>query len=235
MNTRNNITIAMAKSSKSAPADAQGPMKRKRVDEQKGSPDEQLEGQQLQKRRQPKESRTAETNLSSPHSSIISLLAPKYDVLTASIISSTRIRNRIVRATEHTRQYNPASDSGQGQSRPVVLLHARPREACKLITVVEQCKRILKKEGRPFYQYNQLFDLPPEAKKPEIVEATVLQDAEDEESEEDDFEVMESRFEQAIQPPPDTKVIKSLRIFIAPMPVPELKQMSDVTLQAVGS
>ncbi|VUC37506.1 unnamed protein product [Clonostachys rosea] len=223
----------MEKSSKSARANVHGPMKRKRTEEQKGSSDDQRKDQQPQKHRRPRESRTAETSLSTPHNSIVTVLAPKYDVLTASVISSTRIHNRIVRVTEHIRQYNPASDNDQGKARPVVLLHARPREACKLITVVEQCKRILKKEGRPFYQYNQLFDLPPEAKKPEVVEATVLQDAEDEESE-DDFEVMGSRFEQAIQPPPDTKVIKSLRIFIAPMPVPELKQMSDVTLQAVG-
>lgn len=101
-----------------------------------------------------------------------------------------------------------------------------------MITIVEQCKRVLAEEGKSWFQYNQLFDLPVDPKREQdiIDETTLGKDGEG--SDEDEFEVMTSRFEKAVLPPPATRTVKSLRIFLSVQPVSELKTKEDVTLQS---
>ena len=166
-----------------------------------------------------------------PHEALLAQLAPKYDVLAASVISSTQIRKRVARATSHL--------LGTVAGKPrAVLLHARTADVCKMITVVECCKRVLVEEGRGWYQYNQLFDLPRAAEKKDVVEETVLerdggkQAAEDDSDDNDDFEVMQSRFENAVLPPQPTHITKSLRIIVSATLLPELKALDNVAVQA---
>ncbi|ODA80323.1 hypothetical protein RJ55_03281 [Drechmeria coniospora] len=158
-----------------------------------------------------------------PHESITAELQLKHDVLVASVISSTKIRKRITQIAAHL---------GESAGKPrVVLLHARTAEVCKMITIVEHCKRALKEKGKAWYQYNQLFDVPDEPrKKRDVVEETVL-DKEDEPSDDDDFEAMQSRFENALLPPASDRTVKSMRIFLSPQLVPELRSKDDVTEQ----
>jgi len=171
------------------------------------------------KARQTNSSRPNPTLLG-PHEAIIAELKTKYNVLPASVISSTQIRQRVAAATGHLLSW----------TNPVVLLHARPAEVCKLITIAEQTKRVLKEEGRSCFQYNQLFDLPPEAVKPDIVEKTVLPTDADDSDEDDDFEVMETRFEKAVLPQ-TVRAMKSMRVFLSTMAIPELKAKGNVTAQ----
>ncbi|ATY61034.1 DNA RNA-binding Alba [Cordyceps militaris] len=174
--------------------------------------------------------------LCQPHAAVLGALAAKYDVLPASIISSTPIRKRVVRVTTHLL-------SPDGQKPRVVLLHGRVPETCKLITVAEMCKRLLYVHDCPaWYQYNQLFELPPgdaergrrKASK-HVVEETVLQgeerDEEEDEDESDAFETMQSRFENAVLPPTPDRTTKSLRIFLSTVPIPELKATDGVSVQ----
>lgn len=162
-------------------------------------------------------------SLIGPHEDIVAELSSKYNVLTASVISSTQIRKRINQIMSHILE-----ESAQPR---LVLLHARTSEVCKMITVVEQCKRIFGKQGKSWYQYNQLFDLPADPKNADRIEETVLEkDLDDSDS--DDFEVMESRFEKAIRPQPQARIIKSLRIFLSLGPVAELRAKPNVTIQS---
>ncbi|PNY27487.1 Uncharacterized protein TCAP_02589 [Tolypocladium capitatum] len=195
-----------------------GPKKRKQPTEALQPPDQ-------PKKQRPQEPRPHNAALIGPHESIVAELQPRYDVLVASVISSTQIRKRVTQATAHLAVSPP--------DRPrIVLLHARTTEVCKLITIVEHCKRTMGGEGRDWYQYNQLFDLPAEQKKKaEVVEDTVL-DKNAEDSGSDDFEVMSSRFERAVLPPPSGRTVKSLRVFFSLQPVAELKAKSDVTVQS---
>ena len=175
-----------------------------------------------------KKSRTAERqpqtqSLIAPHQPILAQLAPKYNVLAASVISSTPIRKRIVYVVNHLIK--------ESSELRVALLYARTADVCKLITVVEQCKRVLGEEGKAWYQYNQLFDQPEAEKKKHVVEETVLENEEDDGSDSDDFEVMHSRFEEAVLPPPTTRTVKSMRVFLSLAPIPELRVMKDVTAQ----
>lgn len=197
-----------------------------------------------------------------PHASILRELAPKYDVLPASVISSTQIRKRLVHITSHLLptpdQQPPAEEQDRtstskkdAKKARAVLLYARPGEVCKMITVAETCKRLLEEQGQAsWWQYNQLFDLPAEdaqrarqsRRRKRVVEETVLHvdeddekaEEEEEDSESDAFETMQTRFEKAVLPPPSERRTKSLRIFLSTTAMVELKTREGVTVQSSG-
>ncbi|ETR99900.1 hypothetical protein M419DRAFT_138181 [Trichoderma reesei RUT C-30] len=191
-----------------------------------------------QKRKQPspapassKKPRTQEppNSLIGPHEATLKQLAPAHNVLALSVLSSTQIRKRVTSATSHLLQKASASR--------IVLLHARPADVCKMITVAEQCKRVLGEQGQAWYQYNELFDLPPESVKRKKKKAASDKVEAEEEVEEDPdsdegaFEAMESRFEKAVLPPPRVRTYKSLRIFLSNQAISELNSRENVTIQ----
>ncbi|PTB68064.1 hypothetical protein BBK36DRAFT_1114493 [Trichoderma citrinoviride] len=191
-----------------------------------------------QKRKQPspepsssKKPRTQENNntLIGPHEATLEELAPAHNVLALSVLSSTQIRKRVSSATSHLLQ--------KASGSRIVLLHARPADVCKMITVAEQCKRVLGEQGQAWHQYNELYDLPPESAKKKQKKTTSERVEVDEEAEEESdsdkgaFEAMESRFEKAVLPPPRVRTYKSLRIFLSHEAIPELKSRENVTVQ----
>ncbi|KAL7913915.1 hypothetical protein GGI35DRAFT_229472 [Trichoderma velutinum] len=180
---------------------------------------------------QPAPSKKARTQgnptLIGPHEAILKELSAKHNVLALSVLSSTQIRKRVSSASSHLLDKS-------AESR-VTLLHARPADVCKMITVAEQCKRLLGEKGQAWYQYNELFDLPSEAKKKKKnprERGDVEEEAEENsDSDEGAFEAMGSRFEQAVLPPPRAQTYKSLRIFISHQAIPELNSKENVTVQ----
>ncbi|KAI1009481.1 hypothetical protein LB504_003634 [Fusarium proliferatum] len=180
----------------------------------------------LTKRPRNNEPKTPTPALLAPHETIIAELNSKYDILPASVISSTRIKKRIMQVANHIMT--------QGDRPPVALLYARTGDVCKLITVVEKCKRIVAEEGKAYYQYNQLFDQPEKSKSKDIIEETILEKniQEENDSDNDEFEVMHSRFESAVLPQPSPRSVKSLRVFISTVPIQELKIKKGVTVQS---
>ncbi|KAH7326018.1 hypothetical protein B0I35DRAFT_474722 [Stachybotrys elegans] len=167
------------------------------------------------------------SSLVEPHEAVLAQLAPHYDALPVSVISSTPIGKRTAYVTRHL--------LATADKPRVALLYARTTDVCKLITVVEQCKRVLGEEGKSWYQYNQLFTSQSEAKKRDVIEETVLErNSQDShgDGDGDGFETMGSRFERAVAPRPPTHVCKSMRVFLAVGPVPELKAKDDITLQS---
>lgn len=168
--------------------------------------------------------------LSTFHEATLAELRPKYDVLVASVISSTKIAARVQRVLGHLRT-KPAPDG----AAPLVLLHARPADVCKMITVAEKAKVALAGEGGAAYQYNHLFELPPRPVEPGVVEETVLAGAEGagEEESDDGFEKFEI-FDRAANPRKEARPVRSMGIFLAGDPVPELKGKGGVTVQTAG-
>lgn len=162
------------------------------------------------------------------HGPIMKELSSKYNIVTVNIISSSKIQQRV------TSIKNSLATSAS--DKPViVLVHSRPREACKVITIVELCKRLNEDK---IHQYNELFELPEDQVKPsrrDKIDETVLprKDGDDpEESDEDDFEVMQqSRFVNAVIPAGPARKTKSLRVFLSVVPIPELKARTSVTTQ----
>lgn len=166
--------------------------------------------------------------LSAFHEATLAELRPKYDVLVASVISSTKIAARVQRVLGHLRT-KPQPDG----PAPLVLLHARPADVCKMITVAEKVK-VAMAEGGAAYQYNHLFELPPRPAVPDVVEETVLAGAKEGEGESDDgFEKLEI-FDRAANPREERRPVRSMGIFLAGEPVPELKGKGGVTVQTAG-
>lgn len=182
-----------------------------------------------------------------PHTPILKELGNKYDILPLSIISSTQITKRISQITSHL-QSGDAS-TGDEKKPKIVLLHARPAEVCKMITVAEQCKRVIAEQGLCWWQYNEMFDLPGELqqrrtkKKVDGVEVTVVEetklpeaegeDEEDDSDPEDDaFETMQDRFEKAVGSGKSERKTKSLRIFLSTEAVPAVRSREAVTSQS---
>ncbi|KAL2874362.1 hypothetical protein SGCOL_010443 [Colletotrichum sp. CLE4] len=174
------------------------------------------------------------TPLPPSHEALLADLKLKYDVLPAFTISSTKIQKRVSWLLQHLRK-----DDGDPRKR-AVLVYARPGEVTKMISIVETVKRIVaaaaekksvdEKEGSgKWYQYNLMYELPP---KPDVVEETVLGGGtRDGSDDEDDFEVMGSRFERAVLPQPAKRAAKSLSIFLSLELMPELKARDGVTTQ----
>ncbi|KAL2202937.1 hypothetical protein CC79DRAFT_1373084 [Sarocladium strictum] len=164
-----------------------------------------------------------------PHEAVLAELSTKYDILHASVISSSKIRQRTASATEHLLAPN------ETKKPHLVLLHARVECISKLITIVETAKRVLDQEGKAWWQYNQLYEQSEKLQKAkDVVEETRLEGVHANESdgdEEEFFETMGARLEQAIRPEPKSRPVKSLRIFLATGPVAELRTKSNVTVQ----
>lgn len=180
-------------------------------------------------RRQQPPTNTSSIPLSA-HELILDQLRCKYDVLTASVLSSTKINKRVIRLVKHLKK---DTEEGESSGKPgVALLHCRAMEVCKMITIAENVKSVLTSEGKQWHQYNRLFLLPPTAKPKEGVEEMVLQNAENATaSESDDFEIMESRFERAVLPQKPERPPMSLSIYLSTTLIPELKAMDDITVQ----
>ncbi|KAK2029353.1 hypothetical protein LX32DRAFT_617377 [Colletotrichum zoysiae] len=179
---------------------------------------------------EPKKSRAAAASNGGPattplpsHDALLASLRPKYDVLPAFTISSTKIQKRVRWLLRHLRK-----DDGDPRRR-AVLLYARPGDVVKMITIAELVKRIVAEdEGGRWYQYNQMYELPP---KVNVVEETMLDGSPAGGDDDDDFEVMENRFERAVLPPPASRTAKSLSVFLSLAPIPELRAKDDVTTQ----
>ncbi|KAG6000841.1 hypothetical protein E4U21_004955 [Claviceps maximensis] len=167
------------------------------------------------------------TNLIGPHEALISQLRPTHNILAASVISSTKIRKRVVQITSHL--------GSQSDLPAVVLLYARTADVCKMITIAEQCKRILKDQGKSWFQYNQMFVLP--ATERDVVEGTGLEKEKGESSADDDddgFESMASRFEKAVGLAPvlRERTARSMRVFLSGQPIGDLKGSRGITMQS---
>jgi hypothetical protein len=161
------------------------------------------------------------------HDSLLAELKPKYDVHTSFVISSTKIKNRVQWLLQHLRKENPRVSN-------LVLLHARPADVNKLITITEQIKRIVSAANGTWYQYNMLYVVVPKPEGKNTKGKSSHEGQSDEEtdgSEIDDFEVMSGHLESAINPQPIAKSTMSLSIFISLVPIPELKIKDSVTLQ----
>ncbi|KOS20333.1 hypothetical protein ESCO_006234 [Escovopsis weberi] len=159
-----------------------------------------------------------------PHESIIAALSARNDVLAASVISSSRLGKRTAHITSHLLRAAAEEDTAaegaaaEGVARPrLALLHARPADVCKMISVAELCKRTLGESGARWFQYNQMFELPEEELERE--------------GRRRERRRRRRLFESAVLPPPRARTTRSLRIFLSLEPIPDLRSRPDVTTQ----
>ncbi|PSR97644.1 hypothetical protein BD289DRAFT_450773 [Coniella lustricola] len=184
------------------------------------------------------------------HNELISELQTKYSIITASIISSSKIQKKVTTVLSHLGHV----DLFNTRAKPgVMMLHARAGDAGKMVTVMELAKRRMSEAGTVWYQYNRVYQTAREADKAHgkgasrdaqnvcdvnqtVVEDTVMDDAiqdEDQESDEEDiFEPVEAALYAAIRDKPAAESKATyMSIFLSRVPIVELQSKSFITIQ----
>ncbi|ROW10014.1 hypothetical protein VPNG_06545 [Cytospora leucostoma] len=175
-----------------------------------------------------------------PNEDLLAELKGKYTIVTASVISSSKVNKKVTQVLSHLGHvdlFSPSSIPG------VMMLHARVSDSGKMVTVMELAKRRMNEAGQAWYQYNRVYEVADDGARPRpagkrvgqtVIKDTVLngQDEEEEDEEEDDFEPVETAFDRAIRdkPPSDSKTAY-MSIFLSRVPIPELQSKTNITLQ----
>lgn len=176
-----------------------------------------------------------------PHEELLAELKGKYEIMTTSVISSSKIHKKVTTVLSHLGHVDLFSQ----ESRPgVMMLHARATDASKMVTVMELAKRRMGEIGQVWYQYNRVYEVAEErgnkASLPlnsggwadgaqTVIEDTVL---EDEDDEDDAFEPIETPLNLAIRDKPAI-VSKNtyMSMFLSRVPMLELQTKASITLQ----
>ncbi|KAI0868495.1 hypothetical protein GGS24DRAFT_211974 [Hypoxylon argillaceum] len=182
---------------------------------------------------------------------VLNAVDARYEVQLQSVISSSKIRQRVSTMLRHltppsqTLSSDPAPDTITSKTR-VSILRAKATDAGKLVSIAEIAKREIEKElpagdgvtgdtsqenktGR-WFQYIALGEELQQKRRVEdntIIEETVLGEpgaGGEDRDEDDEFEVMKTPFERAIQGRPLVRGIPVMSLFLSRSPVEELKR-----------
>ncbi|KAI1459237.1 hypothetical protein F4805DRAFT_90311 [Annulohypoxylon moriforme] len=158
-----------------------------------------------------------ENNLKLPSTEdarILQAMESKYDVQIHSIISSSKIQKKVTAILQHFD--SPATKDA------VSVLRAKASDAGKLVSVAEIAKRELGKRAddrRGWFQYIALSEELKEIPRSEgntVIEETRFDN--------DDFEVMKTPFERAIEGQPRLRGVPVMSLFLCQVSVEELKK-----------
>jgi len=174
-----------------------------------------------------------------PHEAVLTELRGKYELLPLSVVSSSKIEQRVSKVLAHLGRFHPTD---LAVKPGVVLLHARASEASKMITMAEVVRRRVGEQKQKWYQYNRVYEVETAAYQediPSTIEDTVLGNAGgangedgDISGEEDDFEIMEGHFRDAVIPSNKLTTKTYMAIFLSRVPIPELKSKVFITAQS---
>ncbi|OTB16677.1 hypothetical protein K445DRAFT_366020 [Daldinia sp. EC12] len=161
----------------------------------------------------------ASLNLSSTEDiKMLQSLESKYDVRVHSIISSSKIQKKVAGILQHLTNRTTNKTS-------VIVLRAKAPDTGKLVSIAEIAKRELGKRTDDAHFWFQYIALGEELKEiprgdgNTIIEETKLADTGD-----DDFEIMKTPFERAIEGQPRWRGIPVMSLFLSPVPIEELKK-----------
>lgn len=198
---------------------------------------------------------------SEPHEELLQELRGRYDIITTSVLSSSKINKKVTTVLAHLGRV----DLFSAESRPgVVMLHARAGDASKMVTVMELAKRRMGEAGITWYQYNRVYEVARPARSggtprhggagrgklgggdgqnQTMVEDTVMggdvngqgdgdDDNEDDDDDDDAFEPVETPLELAARDKPAAEPKSTyMSVFLSRVPIPELRAKPSITLQ----
>ncbi|TGJ87038.1 hypothetical protein E0Z10_g1760 [Xylaria hypoxylon] len=188
---------------------------------------------------------------SSEDAKVLSAIEARYEVQLQSVISSSKIKQRVLAMLRHL---TPPTMSSSIEPKPdtlipktkVSVLRAKATEAGKLISIAEIAKREIEKERSTsdsvvtetsqgsktgcWFQYIALGEELQQKHREEgntVIEETVLGDPgadEQDHDEDDDFEVMKTPFERAIDGRPLVRGVPVMSLFLSRSSIEELKR-----------
>lgn len=176
-----------------------------------------------------------------PHEELLAELKGKYEIMTASVISSSKINSKVTAVLSHLGHVDLFSQ----ESRPgVMMLHARANDASKMVTVMEIAKRRMGEIGQVWYQYNRVYEVADSQsnkagatsngeRRPQgtytVIEDTIRVD---EDEDDDSFEPINTPLDLAIRDKPTTEPRNTyMSVFLSRVPMPELQTKAFITLQ----
>lgn len=181
-----------------------------------------------------------------PHAEVLAELKDKYSLITATVISSSKIEKKVTAVLAHIGRVDMFSMT----SVPgVVMLHARAGEANKLVTVMELAKRRMTEVGYKWYQYNRVYEVAEERRGVNGKDSAknnnkaasagdpsqIVIDDKDEDEEDDEadaFEPAKTLNDLTIHDKPATESKNAyMSVFLSRVPMPELQTMPSFTLQ----
>lgn len=194
-----------------------------------------------QRRVGPSTSTIPRTLPTEPHEELLAELKGKYEIMTASVISSSKINNKVTAVLSHLGHVDLFSQD----SRPgVMMLHARAADASKMVSVMEIAKRRMGEIGQVWYQYNRVYEVAESRNSKANPTSngggraqgthTVIEDTIQDDDDEDDgsFEPMETPLDLAVKDKPPTESKNTyMSMFLSRVPMPELQAKSFMTLQ----
>ncbi|KAI0885696.1 uncharacterized protein GGS22DRAFT_161643 [Annulohypoxylon maeteangense] len=145
---------------------------------------------------------------------ILQAVESKYDVRTHSIISSSKIQKKVTAILQHLA--SPATKT------TVSILRSKASDAGKLVSIAEIAKRELREQAGNecvWFQYVAIGEELKEIPRDEgntIIEETRLGN--------DDFEVMKTPFERAIEGQPRLRGVPVISLFLCRVSIEELKK-----------
>ncbi|KAI2463620.1 hypothetical protein F4781DRAFT_113937 [Annulohypoxylon bovei var. microspora] len=155
-------------------------------------------------------------NLSSTEDAkILQAVESKYEVQIHSIISSSKIQKKVTAILRHL--------ASSATKTTVSILRAKASDAGKLVSVAEIAKREVEKQtdsGRVWFQYIALGEELKEIPRDEgntVIEETRLGD-------DDDYEIMKTPFERAIEGQPRLRGVPIMSLFLSQVSIEELKK-----------
>ncbi|KAI0838679.1 hypothetical protein F5Y06DRAFT_41627 [Hypoxylon sp. FL0890] len=163
----------------------------------------------------------ASLNLSSTEDvKTLQAVESKYEVQVHSIISSSKIQKKVVSVLRHLTS-PPTNKTG------VSILRAKAPDAGKLVSIAEIAKRELEKRTDDrcrWFQYIALGEELKEIPRGEgntVIEETKLGDAGEDD---DDFEIMKTPFQRAIEGQPRVRGVPIMSLFLSRVSIEELKK-----------
>ncbi|KAI1140350.1 hypothetical protein F5Y05DRAFT_378076 [Hypoxylon sp. FL0543] len=165
----------------------------------------------------------ASLNLSSAEDvKTLQALESKYEYRVHSIISSSKIQKKVASVLRHL-------TSPTTNKTSVSILRAKAPDTGKLVSIAEISKRELEKgtgDGCRWFQYIALGEELKEIPRDEgntVIEETKLGSAGDADAD-DDFEVMRTPFQRAIEGQPRLRGVPIMSLFLCRVSVEELKK-----------
>ncbi|KAI1270763.1 hypothetical protein F5Y18DRAFT_21275 [Xylariaceae sp. FL1019] len=180
---------------------------------------------------------------------LFDVIDSRYDIHLQSVISASKIQQRVRAAYNHlvipVLEGVVEDDTPPTSKNKITILRAKAPFAGKLVSIAEIVKRKIEEEAKSklepkrddvrskggWYQYIALGEekqLKPRIPEETIIEDTVLGGRKDDEDndmdDEDDFEVMKTPFERAIQGQPKLHRIPIMSLFLSRTPVEELRK-----------
>lgn len=186
----------------------------------------------------PSSSNIPRTLPTQPHEELLAELKGKYSIVTASVISSSKINKKVTQVLSHLGHVDLFS---QSSTPGVIMLHARVSDSGKMVTVMELAKRRMDEAGQPWYQYNRVYEVSKDGIKlkptgkaldQNLIGNSAMEGQNEDEDEDDAFEPVETTFDRAVRvkPASDSKETY-MSVFLSRVPIPELQSKEFITLQ----